>query len=92
MKEMLPEDAPPAVGVNEIVYVALLPIGTVIGNVIPLTEYPEPIHAAEETTTSAFVAYRVPFKEELSPTATFPKFSAAGETASVPDVLPEIWL
>jgi hypothetical protein len=68
--------------------VALLPAATVTGNVIPLTEYPDPLQAADETITSAFVADNVPVIDELLPTATFPKFNAEGETASVPGVLP----
>jgi hypothetical protein len=56
----------------------------VTGNFIPLIEYPDPLGVAEETVTSAFVADNVAVKVELLPTATFPKFSDAGETASVP--------
>lgn len=57
----------------------------VAGKVIPLTEYPEPFQAAEETTTSALVADRVPVRDELLPTATLPKLNVDGETASVPE-------
>jgi hypothetical protein len=65
----------------------LLPGATITGNVIPLTEYPDPLQAAEDTVTSAFVADKVPVKDELLPTATFPKLSDDGDTASVPAVL-----
>lgn len=58
---------------------------------IPLTEYPDPFQAAEETTTLAFVADKVPVKDELPPTATFPKLRDDGDTASVPVVLLGVW-
>lgn len=51
---------------------------------MPLTEYPDPLHAAEDTVTSAFAADKVPVKDELLPMATLPKLSKEGETASVP--------
>jgi hypothetical protein len=69
----------------------LFPAATVTGKVIPLTEYPDPLQVAEETTTSAFVADKVPVKDELLPTVTLPKFSVEGETASVPEVLLGFW-
>jgi len=55
---------------------------------MPLTAYPDPFHSAEETTTSALVADNVPVKDELLPTATFPKPNVVGDTASVPAALP----
>ena len=58
-----------------------------MGKVIPLMEYPDPLQAAEETTTSEFTADRVPFKDDLAPTATFPKFNEEGDTARVPGAL-----
>lgn len=87
MKEMLPEEVPAVGGVKVTVYLALLPAATVTGNVIPLTEYPDPLHPAEEMVTLAFVADKVPVKFELLSTATFPKLSEEGDTASVPAVL-----
>ena len=92
VKEMLPEEVPAAGGVKVTVYLALVPAATVTGNVIPVTEYPDPLQAAEETVTSAFVADKVPVKDELLPTATFPKFSEEGDTASAPAVLLGTWL
>jgi hypothetical protein len=38
--------------------------------------------------TSAFVADKVPVKDELLPTATFPKLSDDGDSTSAPAVLP----
>ena len=93
INEMLPADVPPDGGEKVTVYVALFPAATVIGNVIPLTEYPEPFQAADETTTSALEADKEPIKDELLPTFTFPKFSVDGETAKVPTLLlPFGWL
>ena len=51
---------------------------------MPLTEYPDPFHAADETVTSADVAVRVPVKAVLLPTTTLPKFNVEGETARLP--------
>jgi hypothetical protein len=45
-----------------------------------------PFHAADEIVTSAVEADRVAVSDELLPTFTLPKFSVAGETASVPGV------
>jgi hypothetical protein len=90
--EILPEEVPAVGGVNMTEYVALLPAATVTGNVMPLTEYPDPLQAAEETVTSAFLADKVPVKDELLPTATFPKFSEDGDTASAPAALLGGWL
>lgn len=67
---------------------ALFPAATVTGKVIPLNEYPEPFQAADETTTSAFDADKVPVKDELLPTFTFPKLSVDGETVRAPTLLP----
>jgi hypothetical protein len=57
--------------------------------VIPLTEKPDPLQAAEDTVTSAFVADNVPVNDELLPMATFPKLSAEGESVSVPEFCPD---
>lgn len=64
-----------------------MPAFTVTGKVIPLTEYPDPFQAAEETTTSPLLADKVPVNAELLPTATFPKFIVEGDTMSVPSPL-----
>jgi hypothetical protein len=84
--EMLPGEVPAAAGVKVTVYCAVWPAVTLIGKEIPLTEYPDPLQAADETVTSALAADRVPVKDELLPTATFPKFSVDGDTASDPVV------
>lgn len=85
-KEMLPGELPAAAGVKVTVYCALWPAATLIGKVTPLTEYPEPLHDADETVTSAVEADRVPANEEVLPTATLPKFNVAGDTANAPVV------
>jgi hypothetical protein len=55
-----------------------------------VTTYPEPLEA-EDTTTSAFIAERVPVIFAVLPTVTFPKFSVDGEIASVAAASPEFW-
>ena len=86
IKEMLPAELPAAGGVKVTVNCALSPAATLIGKVTPLTEYPEPLHDADETVTSAVEADSVPGNEELLPTATLPKFNVDGDTASAPVV------
>ncbi len=88
VNDTFPEEEPAAGGVKVTVYWAVVPAGTVTGNVIPLTAYPDPFHAADETTTSEPVADKVPVNTELLPTATLPKFNVAGVTDSVPALLP----
>lgn len=66
----------------------LVPALTVVGNVIPLTEYPLPFQPAEETVTSAFVAWRVPVKFELLPRFTLPKARVEGVTESCAGEVP----
>jgi hypothetical protein len=56
--------------------------GTVTGKVIPLTEYPCPFQAAEETVMSEVPAVNVPFWTPSLPTATFPKLMVEGSTTS----------
>jgi hypothetical protein len=85
-KAMLPGELPAAGGVKVTVYWALCPAGTLTGKLIPLTEYPEPLHNADETVTSAVEAESVPFNDELLPTATLPKFKVEGDTANAPVV------
>ena len=60
----------------------LVPDFTVSGKVMPLTEYPAPFHAADETVTSELVAWIVPVRFLLLPTLTLPKDSCVGVTAS----------
>ena len=57
-----------------------------MGKLTPLTEYPDPLQAAEETVTSAFEADNVPVNDELLPTVTFPKLRVVGATAKAPVV------
>ena len=61
---------------------AFCPAATVTGKLIPLMEYPSPLHAADDTVTLALVAVRVPGNALLAPTGTLPKFIDGGETAS----------
>lgn len=84
--EMLPGELPAVGGVNVTVYCALWPAGRLIGKVTPLTTYPDPIHEADETMTSAVDADKVPVNVEVLPTATEPKLSVAGDTDSAPVV------
>jgi hypothetical protein len=85
-KEILPGELPAAGGVKVTVYCALWPAATLIGKVTPLTEYPDPLHDADETVTSAVEAERVPVNEEVAPTVTLPKLNVDGDTASAPVV------
>lgn len=59
-----------------------------MGKLIPRIKYAAPLGVAEETVTSALVADNVAVKVELLPTATFPKFKDAGDTASAAEGLP----
>lgn len=81
---IFPDAVPAAAGVNVTVYFVLCPAVIVTGKVMPLTAYPEPFQAADEMVTSAVVAERVPVKDAVLPTATFPKLSEEGDTANVP--------
>ena len=56
--------------------------GTVTGNVIPPSEYPDPFQSAEETVMSELPAVNVPVCVAFEPTATFPKFIVDGLTPS----------
>jgi hypothetical protein len=91
-KEMLPGELPEAGGVKVTVYCALCPAVTLRGKVTPLTEYPDPLQAADATVTSAVEADSVPVSDELLPTATLPKLSVEGDTASAPVVGGGGWL
>jgi len=84
VKLMPPGALPVAAGVKVTVYFVVWPTATVTGNVIPVTEYPDPLQAAVEMVTSAVVADKLPFKVAVFPTATLPKFNVEGETARVP--------
>jgi len=73
---------PAACGVKLTVNGTLLPAGTVVGNVIPLSAYPEPFQLAEDTTIAADPAVSVPLLVWLLPTFTDPKFIEDGVTDS----------
>jgi len=60
----------------------LLPAGIVVGKVIPLKEYPDPLQLAEETLILDPAALRVPVWCWLFPTSMLPKFIAEGLTDS----------
>lgn len=81
-KLMLPGEFPVACGAKVTVNEMPCPAGNTIGKLIPLTEYPAPLHAADDTVTLALVAVRVPGNALLSPTSTLPKFIEEGDTAS----------
>lgn len=83
-KDALAVAAPLLCGLNVIVKVAVLPAWIVSGRVIPLMVYSALLVPAEDTTTLAPLADRVPLMFLLLPTATLPKLMLAGETASVP--------
>ena len=59
-KDIVPGALPAVCGAKVTVYWMLFPAFTVNGNVTPLTEYPSPFHAAEDTVTSAPLADKVP--------------------------------
>jgi hypothetical protein len=79
---MLPGELPVACGAKVTVKEIPCPAGNTIGKLIPLTEYPSPLHAADDTVTLALVAVRVPDNALLAPTSTLPKFIEEGDTAS----------
>ena len=81
-KLMLPGEFPAVCGANVTVKGIGCPAGNTTGKLIPLTEYPSPLHAADDTVTLALVAVRVPGNALLSPTSTLPKFIEEGDTAS----------
>lgn len=83
--ERLPGALPLAVGENVTEKEILFPAGTVTGNEMPLNVYPWPVWSTVETCTSELPAVSVPFFAVLLlPTATLPKFMAAGATLSCP--------
>lgn len=67
---------------------AAWPAGIVIGRVSPdTTNWPLPT-PSDDTVTDVPVAARLPARETLDPTVTFPKFSVAGETDRTPGLVP----
>lgn len=82
VNDRLPEDAPLVWGVNVTVKDADEPAATVTGSAIPDSVNSLFVPLADEIVTAAPVAFRVPLREELEPTATFPKANVAGETAN----------
>jgi len=84
-KDTVPGALPAARGAKVTVYWALLPALTVNGNVMPLTVYPSPVLAAEDTVTSAPLADKVPVLTVLFPIATLPKVIVDGDTESCPE-------
>jgi hypothetical protein len=81
-KLMLPGEFPAVCGAKVTVKEIPCLAGTTAGKLIPLTEYPSPLHAADDTVTLALVAVRVPGNTLLAPTGTLPKFMDGGNTAS----------
>jgi hypothetical protein len=81
VNERLPEAAPLDLGVKVTVKEADEPAGTVMGS-----EMPDSANSfamlRDEIVTAEPVAFRVPLREALEPTTTFPKLNVAGETAS----------
>lgn len=86
--ERLAEVAPLACGVKLTVNGADEPAASVTGSEMPESANSLFVLPADEIVTEAPVALRVPFKEELVATVTFPKFNVAGETANWPGVVP----
>jgi len=78
--EMLPGTLPAACGAKVTVKVTLVPDCTVVGKVIPVTEYPVPFQAADETETSALLAVSVPVRFLVLPTFTLPKDNVDGDS------------
>jgi hypothetical protein len=64
------------------------PAASVFGSVIPETEYSVLLTEADLTVMLAPFAVSVAGKVFLPPTVTVPKFSAVGETASAPELVP----
>lgn len=71
---------PVAFGVKRTVNDADWPARMVSGRLIPDKTNSVLLLLAEDTVTSAPVAFRLPFSEERAPTTTFPKFRLAGDT------------
>ena len=88
LNERLPEAEPLVCGRNFIVNGALCPAAMVNGRDTPLKLNSELFTVAEETVTDAPVALKEALMLSLLPTATLPKFSVDGLTASCPAVLP----
>ena len=87
-KEMVPDAAPLACGVNVTLNATLLPAAMVAGNEIPLRPNSVLLRVADVTVTLAPAALRVAGVVEVAPTATFPKLRVAGLTLSWPAAVP----
>lgn len=81
-KETVPDAFPAAWGANVTVKGTFCPAGIVTGNVIPLSEKPDPFQFAVETVTFEEAAVSVPLWLWLLPTLMLAKFMLAGLTAS----------
>ena len=79
---------PVACGVKVTVKPADCPAASVVGSVIPESTNSLLPVLADETVTAALLALTVPVSAALDPTATLPKLSVAGATASCPGVVP----
>ena len=82
VKDRVPEVAPLELGVNVTVNEADEPAPIVTGSEIPDRVNSLFVMLADETVTAAPVAVRVPLREELDPTATFPKFIVTGDAVN----------
>ena len=85
LKIKLADAAPEACGLKVAVNDTLLPAPMVTGNARPVRENSESLTLAEETTTLAPEALRVPVLFALDPTVTLPKLSDPGETLRPPE-------
>jgi hypothetical protein len=82
------EVAPLACGVNVTVNPVDWPAFNVTGREIPESTNSPLVELAELIVTDAPLAVRLPFKDELDPTVTFPKLKLVGDTASWPAEVP----
>lgn len=87
-KDSEAEVAPLACGVNVTVNPVDWPAFKVSGSEIPESANSPFVELAELIVTDAPLAVRVPFRDELDPTVTFPKLKLVGETASWPAEVP----
>jgi hypothetical protein len=88
VNEMLPEVAPLVVGAKVTVKPALWPVPRLRGSVRPLSANSALLDAADEIVTPDPDAVNVPLWLWFAPTFTLPKFTLAGDTLSVPGLLP----
>lgn len=84
--ESVPEAVPAACGSKVTVKGALCPAAMVTGNVIPVSEKPDPFQLALDTVTFELAAIREPVFVCVLPTGTLPKLNAELLTERLPDV------